>query len=202
MAAISGSATAIVAAVALLLLPPWRPSMHFVSGLADHRRDGVLAVAPPTNARISPEQLAAAATAALDISTFHAASEDGRARVELLQTLYQASAEQTSHADATATALERFAEQTAVSGSCSSSSHEEDRARADEHLTVAHKGLRQLQRFAAAVRRHLPPRDADALAVVVVGAGPAGLLTAVEASVRFLTHVPNDLSSCANPVSW
>jgi hypothetical protein len=47
---------------------------------------------------------------------------------------------------------------------------------------AARERLQRLQRFAKAVRQHLPPRGADALPVVVVGAGPAGLLTAIEAT--------------------
>ena len=47
---------------------------------------------------------------------------------------------------------------------------------------AARERLQRLQRFAKAVRQHLPPRSADALHVVVVGAGPAGLLTAIEAT--------------------
>eukprot|EP01043_Picozoa_sp_COSAG02_P048432 COSAG02_NODE_4756_length_5022_cov_1.825107_6_plen_124_part_00 len=111
-----------------------------------------------------------------DVSSFHAASTDGLARMELLRALYR-------DVDAGTEALGRYAEQRAAADSCGSNRQLGGQTGMDQPLTLD-EGLRCLRSFAAAVRQHLPPRDHDALPVVVVGAGPAGLLTAVEATVR------------------
>ena len=114
-----------------------------------------------------------------DVSSFHAASIDGLARTDLLRALYR-------DGDAATNALRRYAEQRAATERCGSNKHQagqESPSREGDRPLVLEEGLGRLRSFAAAVRRHLPPRNRDALPVVVVGAGPAGLLTAVEASV-------------------
>jgi hypothetical protein len=184
----------LLSAVALVLLPP--PSLQAVE-------------TPPTSAIHS--SLAAAADAALvrpfvchsscqpasgpsplnkrrslleqDVASFHAASADGLARTKLLRALYR-------DGDAATEALRRYAEQRAAADSCSSNWHREGQmSREGDRPQNLTEGLQRLRDFAAAVRQHLPPRDGDAPPVVVVGAGPAGLLTAVEASVRSHTRL-------------
>ena len=143
----------------------------------------------PLAPSVDLEQLSLAAENCLDVSSFHAASREGNARAELLQALY--------HGRNGTAALVRYVERSTAGESCDSATELCDSTRSSSSLEAEHQvefhghlaaaleeRLQRLRRFAAAVRTYLPPRGHDPLPAVVVGAGPAGLLTAVEASVR------------------
>ena len=137
---------------------------------------------PPT----PPSHLAAAAAEALQLASFHPGTAAASQRVGLLRRLYLQEEGPQGGVDGAAQVLQDWLEQDidGVDDSCDS---EAGAAAAGAAGDPEPGPLARLQRFAAAVRRHLPPPTAPSVAVVVVGAGPAGLLTAAEAAASGAT---------------